>query len=276
MVTSATTAVYLVSMMLSIGIGLRPVEKPRGGVWRALLLDIVLIPALAVGLTRALHLSSDVGLALMIVAVSAGGRFAPHLTRISGGDVAGSVRQTLILTKVAVVAAPLAIQWLLGVHGLHVAAFPLMVKGVLLQLLPFYLGRAIGRRRPELARKIERPLANVVIAAMVLALVPHLARGGLESVALLGDRGWIAVGALIVATLAFGWMLGGRTLIVGGLSRNLALALLFAEHAFPHSRVPLAVFAVWLLLAGAGSLLAILARPRRCSDSYSVLNPTGE
>lgn len=281
---SVLTAVYLTAMMFSVGIGLRvgrhPEEAPRGQLGlhlRGLVLDVALIPAVAVGLTRSLHLSSHVGFALLVVAACPGGRFAPHLARIAEGDVAFATSRVLLMTKVGVLTAPLTLKWLLGLHQLHVDWLPMVAQGFLLQMLPLYAGKAVARRRADVADRIERPLRRIVAATTVAVLVVFVWRSGLASVALLGDRGWLAVGGVTVASVALGWLLGGRrsaprrSLVVGGMSRNLALALLLAGLAFPgRHHVQLAVFGVWWILIGASYAFAWIAanasgRPARHS-----------
>lgn len=270
--THALTAVYLITMMVSIGIGLRadrPAERTRTRIWlhaRGLVLSLLLVPALALLLARGLHLSGEVGFALLVVAASPGGRFAPHLARIARGDVALATQQTAILTKLAVLSAPLTATWLLRLHLLQVPVLPIIVEGLLIQVLPLYAGQALGRWRRDVADRLDKPLRIVVTLAALAALAAFLARSGLASIELLGDRGWIAVLALALGTMALGRLVGGsppgrrRALTVGGLSHNLALALLLARVAFPDGRVPLAVFGVWWLLLGASYVFALVVR----------------
>jgi BASS family bile acid:Na+ symporter len=256
--------------MFSVGIGIREGRLPRekkarqlGILLRGLLLNLLLVPAVALLLVRSLRLSGDVGLALLLVAASPGGRFAPHLTRIAGGEVGLAVQQTAILTRVSALTAPLTMTWLLGTHHLRVEVLPLIVKGLLLQTLPLEAGRALASSRADLADRLERPLRIAVVTVALFTLLAFLAESGLSSLELLGDRGWLAVIILAAGTLALGGLLGGsaagvrRALAVGVISRNLALALLLAGHAFPARKVRLAVFGVWWLLLGAGYLFAV-------------------
>jgi predicted Na+-dependent transporter len=133
-------------------------------------------------------------------------------------------------------------------------------------VLPLYAGKALGRWRADVADRIERPLRRIVAVITVMALAVFVAHSGLASVELLGDRGWLAVIGVVVASLALGWLLGGstqatrRSVITVCMSRNLALALLIARLSFPGRNVELAVFGVWWVLLGVGYLFA-LRRP---------------
>jgi BASS family bile acid:Na+ symporter len=222
------------------------------------------VPALAVVLTRGLHLSSDVAVALLLVAASPGGRFAPHLARVAHGDVAVATQQTAILTKLAVLSAPLSATWLLRLHLVEIPVLRIIVHGCLLQILPLTAGQALGRARPAVAARIERPLRVGVAIAAIAALCALLNASGVSSLRLLGDRGWLAVASLALTTLALGWLVGGpsplrrRAIAVGGMSHNLALALLLAHVAAPNGHAQLAVFGVWWIFVGVSFAFALV------------------
>src|SRR5437763_11552321 len=82
----------LIAMMFSMGleVGGEPAEdkqakrRQRRLLVRGLLFNLVLLPLLAVTLTRALDASGDVAIAFLLLAASAGGRFAPQLSKIAG------------------------------------------------------------------------------------------------------------------------------------------------------------------------------------------------
>jgi BASS family bile acid:Na+ symporter len=268
------TGVYLTVMMFWVGLGLRAAPRPTGTKRAPLgpqllgaLLALVIIPALAVVLTRSLRLTSDVAFALLIVAACPGGRFAPDLTRKAAGDVSLASTQIFLLTKLAPFTAPLTTKWLLGLHQLHVASLPMILRGLLLQTLPLYAGKTLARRRAHTASRLERPLSSAVAVATFAVLAVLVWRSGLASLEILGDRGWLAVACVVAGSLALGWLFGGagvgsrRALVATALSRNVALALLLAGLAFPERHhVQLAVFGIWWILLGAGYTFALIAR----------------
>jgi bile acid:Na+ symporter, BASS family len=260
-------------MMFSVGLGLRAHRRaapaprpPRTLRHRALLLNLVLVPGVAAVLARALHLRGDVAAALILVAVSPGGRFTPHLTRLAAGDVSVATGQLLVFSHFAVFTAPLTARWLLGIHHLDVVGSRMVIEGCVLQLVPLYAGDALARRRGEVAERLERALRPVVAVITVAVIVVLVVDSGVASLELLGDRGWLAVGAVAAAAMAMGALLAGRdaairrAFVVGAASRNLALALLVAGLAFPHTRVQLAVFGVWWIFVGAGYAYARIVR----------------
>ena len=263
-------AIYLVAMMFSVGLGLRagqPPEKEKrskkiGLLIRGLILNLVLFPCAALLLTRSLHLSDDVGFALLIVAASPGGRFAPHFTRIAGGHTAMATEETLLLAKLSVLTVPVTTKLMLGVHHLHLEELPLILQVLVLQIVPLYAGEALARWRGETAARVENPLRIVASVAAVAAVLAFLVETRFRGLIMLGDRGWLAVLLVAAASVALGWLLGGassharRAMTISVLSRNLALALLVAGLAFPGRHVQLAVCGVWAVLGGIAFLFA--------------------
>src|SRR5438067_2080221 len=118
---------YLVTSMLSMGlkVGAAPKEDKAGKrrqrrlLVRALLLNLVLLPAVTVAATHLLHPSHAVTVALILLAAAPGGRFAPHLTAVAGGELALSVEITLFLAKLTGFSAPFVARELLAVHHLE-------------------------------------------------------------------------------------------------------------------------------------------------------------
>src|SRR4051794_8326780 len=88
-------AAFLVVMMFSLGLELAGQPRKdkaskrhkRRLLLRALLMNLVLMPFIAFALVHALRLSSAVATAVLIVAATPGGRFAPHVAKIAGGDL---------------------------------------------------------------------------------------------------------------------------------------------------------------------------------------------
>ena len=78
------SAAYLVSMMFALGLELGGGPKEtkeqkrakRRMLVRGLFLNLVVLPLVAFGITRALHARSEVAVALLLLAVVPGGRYA--------------------------------------------------------------------------------------------------------------------------------------------------------------------------------------------------------
>jgi BASS family bile acid:Na+ symporter len=101
------SALYLVSMMFALGleVGGAPPEtkdkkrtKRRRLAW-GLVVNLVVLPAVAYLIARAIHAASEVTIALMLLAAVPGGRFAPHFVKLGNGDVPQAIELTLFLAK---------------------------------------------------------------------------------------------------------------------------------------------------------------------------------
>ncbi len=260
-VTRAIAAAFLVVMMLGMGLSLGgepKADKPtkrrqRRLLARALAFNLVLLPLVAVTLTRAFAVTDAVAVALLLLASSPGGRCAPQLGKLAGAELALSVETTLFLAKLVSFTAPVTARILLHTHHIELRELPFIAQLVLLQLVPYIAGRQLRKRRPDLAAALARPLE--LATWMLLALLAAVVVGRLRGLGVLvGARGWWP--ALVFALLApaLGWVLGGpapetrRALAVSANARDVALAALMASLAFAGGEVQVATFGVWLLL----------------------------
>jgi BASS family bile acid:Na+ symporter len=270
-VTTLLSAVYLVSMMFALGLDLggAPKEskekkraKRRMLVW-GLVVNVIVFPVVAFGIAHALHASSDVTIALMLLASVPGGRFAPHLVKLGGGDVPLAVEITLFLAKLtAFTAAPTA-RWLLGLPSLDVRELPLIAQLVLLQIVPLTLGKWLRRKHRPLADRLLRPAHTLALTAMVAVFAMVLFKEDRGLVEILGDRAWLAVAVTGLAWPLLGWLLGGRedadrrTFAITAGAREIALALVLASLAFSTNRgVHTAIFGIWSLYTIVSALIA--------------------
>lgn len=270
----ALSVLYIVTMMLALGLELGggPKEsrdekrRKRRALVVGLLFNLILLPLVTFGVVRALHLSNAVSVALLLLAASPGGRYAPHLVKIGRGDVALSVETTLFLAKMSCVTAVPFAKWMLTLRTLEIHEVPFLLQLVLLQLLPFYAGKWLKRQRPDLAQRVMRPTHALAIAA-VLAIVVLVALQTEKWVEVFDARGWLAVACVGVAAPLLGWLLAGhderrrRTFAIGSGARELGLALVMASFAFrSRPEVHAALLGVATLFALVSFLLALATR----------------
>lgn len=283
----AFAAAFLVAMMLSMGLALGDEAKADRAAKRhkrrlvvlALVLNIVLLPLVALALTRAFATADEVAVAFLLVAAAPGGRFAPTLSRMAGAELALSVEISLFLAKLVSFTAPVTARLLLHTHRIELRELPFIAQLLVLQLLPYLVGRQLRKRRPALAARLARPVAIVTWTSCAIAALLIVSR--LRGVAaLLGARGWWPV--LIFAALApaLGWLVGGatpatrRAVAISADARDGALALVIASAAFAAAEVQLATLAVWLFLLLANLLLvALVRRPRRRAATMGNMKP---
>jgi BASS family bile acid:Na+ symporter len=259
----ALTAAYLVTMMFSMGLALGggPKEtKPekRHKRWlllRGLAFNLVLLPLCALALSHLTHASGNLAIAFLLLAASPGGRFAPQVAKICGADLGLSVELTLWLNKLVSITAPLTAAWMLHSHRVELSELRFIAALLVLQFVPYLVGRQLKKRRPSVAARLERPfeLAPWLIMVPILALI--VAQHPLRQILTLGaDPVWWLVLGFAVAAPALGWIVGGptdemrRTFAISANARNVAVAMVIAVEAFGGRTVQLAVFSVWLVL----------------------------
>jgi BASS family bile acid:Na+ symporter len=256
----ALAAAFLILMMLSTGLELggEPAQDKaakrhkRFFLLVGLVFNFVMLPLLAVTLTHALHVSDAVAIALLLLAASPGGRFAPQIARYARADVGLSVEITLFLAKFVSLTAPVTAALLLHSHKLELHELPFILQLLILQMVPYVLGRQLRKRKPELAARLARPvnIAMWISAGALAVLVAWHIRG---LAGLVGMRGWKAVIAFAVLAPIVGWLLGGkregtrRAIAVSANARDVALASMLASLGFDNT-VRAATIGIWLVL----------------------------
>ena len=281
------SAAYLVSMMFALGLELGggPKESKeqkrakRRMLLRGLILNLVVLPLVAFGITRAAHPPKDVAVALLLLAAVPGGRFAPHLVRFGGGDIALAVEVTVFLAKLTCFTAVLSAKWMLTLGALEIRELPIVAQLVVLQLVPFYLGKWLRRAHRNTADRLLKPAQWVATALLLTGVPAVLLRDDRGILALLDARSWLAILAVVVVSPVIGWLFAARhdaerrTFAIGANCRELALALTMASFAFPDKGVHTALYGIWSILGIASFLIAsgmrnAAAIPRFVTDSW--------
>ncbi len=272
-IVMALSGVYLAAMMLGLGLELGggPKESKeekrskRRGIVVGQLLNLVLLPLVAFGVTRALRTSGAVSVALLLLAAAPGGRFGPHAVKLGKGDVALSAEVTMLLAKATCITAVPTAKWLLTLRTLEIHELPFLLQLVVLQLVPFYFGKWYRAKRPEKAARLRRPVEAVALGSAVLVLafaVAHTERW-LE---VLDPRSWLAVACVGVISPLLGWLVGGRrrgsrrAFAIGANAREIGVAIAMATFAFPRADVRTALFGVALVYTVSCFMLASVLR----------------
>jgi bile acid:Na+ symporter, BASS family len=215
---------------------------------RAMLLGVigqlVMLPAIALGLALALPLGEATAIGLMLVAACPGGTTSNMFASYARGDVALSIS----LTAISGIAAPVTVPLVLGIGfgviagidaPIRVSVQQMVITLVATTALPVLLGLALHTWRADLARRVRGPLLGSATALMILLLIglfvntarmqPDVlgmfARSSLAVALLIG----CCAGAACVASRLFS--LGRadeRTLILEVGVQNINLALLVA------------------------------------------------
>jgi bile acid:Na+ symporter, BASS family len=250
---------FVLSSMLGMGLGLRVSEivAPLRN-WRlvvlALVANFVVMPFVALALTRVLGLQESMGIGLLLLGLAAGAPFLPTLAQISRGNLAFAVGLMVLLMVITVGYLPAVLPMLLP--GVSVNPAQIARSLVLLMLLPLGVALAVNANRPDLAKTIK-PFFDKTSSLSLMALMALQTVFNVRSVFAVFGTGGILAGVLFLAVgFAVGWALGGSTtdtrsvLGLGTAQRNIAAALVVANQSFddPNVGVMVVVIAIVGLL----------------------------
>lgn len=276
----------LIEMMFAVGLGTTLGELLAAiRQWRLTICvtvaNYLLVPAVAVALLLAFRAKPMAAAGILILAVCPGAPYGPPFTAIARGSVATSVGWMVMLAATSALIAPLLLSVLLpltsGDARLDIDALRLAGTLLLSQLAPLCAGLAVRARRPNLAARML-PKANGISKILNVATVGLIL--GVQYRTLLDIR-WTAFAgmfALLVASLAAGWLLGGpsreirKTLAITTSLRNAAVGMVIASSSFPGTPALTAVLA-YALVDVLGSLAIALWWGRR--DAMSSRNAAG-
>jgi BASS family bile acid:Na+ symporter len=245
----------VVAMMASVGLHLSLAEAWAGlrRWWvlaLAVLANVLLMPALVLGVGELLDLSAGTRMGLLVVAAAPGGPTGPMFTRMAGGDLGFGTSLQVLLSVLALVGAPLTVA-LLGGHGGQSLLWPMVEMLALFQLLPLVSGMLVRGWRRAWADRLGPLLGKLANALLLLVVIGLLVTRG-EDLLTQGLGVHAALVALVVLPIAsgFAWPPGPlrATLLAAGFVttvRNVSVALLLSASFFVHDPAVDVVILVW-------------------------------
>ena len=253
---------FVVSTMLGVGLMLtvRDISvslHDRRWLVRALLANFVVLPAIALGVSRLLELDPVLTASLLVFATAPGGPVLVKLATLIKGDPALAVGLVVILLLVGVTTQPLVLPILL--EGVTVSAGAIVRTLIFTVLAPLLIGLALRARRPLLAAWLQLPLRRVSTVSMVLVVTLLPGVHWRELSELSGTGALPAAVLFVVLSATAGWVIGGpqagprRILALCCGQPNMAAAIVIANQNFSDPRVML-----MLLLLMIASLLILL------------------
>ncbi|MGH3757825.1 bile acid:sodium symporter family protein [Actinophytocola sp.] len=189
--STATTVflpIALVVIMLGLGLSLtvadftRVARYPRATVI-ALGCQILVLPALCLGLVLLFDLDPALAVGMMLLAASPGGTTANLFSHLARGDVALNITLTAINSILAVVTLPIVVNLALDGFMDGEDAIGLqpdkMLQVFAIVLVPVAIGMLIRRRAPEFAARLNQPvrIASIVVLVSVIAVAVFQERG---------------------------------------------------------------------------------------------------
>jgi bile acid:Na+ symporter, BASS family len=223
---------------------------------RSLLAMYVLTPLAAVLLVLVLHAPRAVGIAVLLMAVSAGASALPKKLLKAGADLSYAYSLSVIAAVLAIATVPVSLA-ILGPLFRTTAGVPVgEVAYVIVTtcLAPVFAGMVVRHLWPVLADRVSDPIGAAAGIAM-LGVGVLIVASNHSAILDVGLRGFVVIAVMTLAALAIGHALGGpdpndRTaLAVACSSRFPGLALLIASLNFPNAK-PLPLVAAYLIASG--------------------------
>ena len=244
---------FVVSTMLGVGLMLtvRDISvslHDRRWLVRALLANFVVLPAIALGVSRLVELDPVLTASLLVFATAPGGPVLVKLATLIKGDPALAVGLVVILLLVGVTTQPLVLPILL--EGVTVSAGAIVRTLIFTVLAPLLIGLALRARRPLLAAWLQLPLRRVSTVSLVLVVTLLPGVHWRELSELSGTGALPAAVLFVVLSATAGWMIGGpqagprRILALCCGQPNMAAAVVIANQNFSDPRVMLMVLVV--------------------------------
>ncbi|MEU5959378.1 bile acid:sodium symporter family protein [Streptomyces sp. NPDC047525] len=191
----------LAVIMFGLGLGLSVADFRRIAAYPrpvavALVCQLVLLPAVCLGLVLAFDLSPALAVGMMLLAASPGGTMANIFSHLFGGDVALNISLTAINSVIAVVTLPIVVNlsldhFMTGTDEALGLRFDKTVQVFLVVLVPVAAGMLVRHRRPDFAERSTRIVKVTAIAALVGIIIAALAAERKNVLGYLADVGLV-------------------------------------------------------------------------------------
>lgn len=274
---NVVVTISLIEMMAAVGLGVTFGELAGAArnwrlVGKAVLANYVCVPAATVGLVMLFRPADPmVAVGFLILAACPAAPFGPPCTQIARGNVANAVGLMAILAASSAIAAPVLLQLLLPLmaadRALQVDTLQIAGTLVATQLLPLCAGLCVRHWLPRLADRLQKP-ANLLTGILSVAAVGLVLAAQFHLLVEIDWLGWVAMAALLVASLACGWLLGGpgvdnrKAMALTTSLRNVGVGLVIATGNFSGTAAVTGAV-VYGLFEIIGSLLVALWWARR-------------
>ena len=173
----------------------------------SLVANFILVPLLALGITRLLALDLSLAAGMMLVGTAAGAPFLLKLTRVANADIGLSAALIVLLMPITVIYMPLVVP--LVVADAPVSAMGIAVPLMLTLLLPLAIGHAVDSILPRLAARLL-PIARKTSSVALLVLIAStLALNGPLFRDLLGTGAITAAVLLTAGAFGIGYLISG-------------------------------------------------------------------
>jgi BASS family bile acid:Na+ symporter len=172
------TMVFSVALELKMADFRRVAQTPKAVVC-GLIPQFILLPVGTWAATLALDLPPNVEAAMILVAACPGGSLSNVITHFGRGNTALSVSVSAVASVIALFATPFNFAWMVAnnpatagwLKKLDIDPSGIWVSLLLLLAVPMALGLLFSHRLPALTARIQKPLANFSLVALLAFIV---------------------------------------------------------------------------------------------------------
>ena len=172
------------------------------------LIQVVISPIIAIGLSRLLHLSPGVTLGLVFVSALPGGLCSNIITYLGKGNVALSVTATAITSLTCLVTTSLVLRLVGGTDlpaGFHMPTGTVITEIVLCMVLPLMFGMFIRRFAVNYHRMIAKNAIRVSLVLLTIFALAAINSGHIRA----AEYGWRAPLAFFLFSCISLWICYG-------------------------------------------------------------------
>lgn len=223
--------------------------------------QFIVMPALALLLTKLFNLPVELAVGVVLVGTCPGGTSSNVMTFLAKGDVALSVGMTSVSTLLAPFLTPFLTKLLIG-QTVNVDVMSMFMSIIKVVILPIGLGFIINKLFGKVTERLVKVLPLISVAAIV-AIVAAVVSANSSKIMTSG----LLIVAVVILHNCLGYLVGFMVGRCMGLSlakqkaiaievgmQNSGLATSLAGTAFaqyPLATIPGAVFSVWHNISGA-------------------------
>jgi len=237
--------VFSVALELKVDDFRRVLQTPKA-VLCGLIPQFILLPVGTWLATLALDLPANVEAAMILVAACPGGSLSNVVTHFGCGNTALSVSVSAVASVIALVATPFNFGWMIAsnpatagwLRELNLDASGIWVSLLVMLAIPMSLGLLFSHQFPSVTARIQKPLANLSLAALMAFIV----------LGLLKERQLLTLGllpmlAIVIVHNASGLLFGWLTSVAMGVSVRDRRAVMI-EGGMQNSGLALGIIAV--------------------------------
>ncbi len=177
------TMVFSVALELKVDDFRRVAQQPRAVV-AGLIPQFILLPVGTWIATLLLDLPPNVEAAMILVASCPGGSLSNVITHFGRGNTALSVSVSAVASVIALFATPFNFSWMVAnnpataawLRTLSIDASDIWISLLVLLAIPMALGLLVSTKLPALTAKIQKPLANFSLFALLAFIVIGLVK----------------------------------------------------------------------------------------------------